>query len=559
MAYVSLYRKWRPQTFMDVVGQTHVIRTLENSLNNQRVSHAYLFAGPRGTGKTTVARLFAKGLNCSDGPSASFCGECNECISISQGNSLNVIEIDGASNRGIEEIRELREQVRYAPADGRYKIYIIDEVHMLTPEAFNALLKTLEEPPAHVVFVIATTDPQKIPATILSRCQRYDFKRFSIEQICERLRKVLTPEGIQAEGSALEIVAEHAQGGMRDALGILDQCLAYSDRINPDTVSEVLGVATHETINQFVQLLDKKDTTSLFQVIQELYVAGKDLPQFVRDLLQHLRRCMLDASNLSKAGISWDKGRLLEVIQAFTHCEREMRYSTDVNIPMELTILHLIDIPSELESLQTQIADLQAQLTSLETSGITYNSSNGSTPEKSTADNEKRPQVSLTKGDNQEKLKQISENWGEFLQTLRNERLVQPEAFLREGFPLKLSNNVLIIGFPKERGFHRASIEQEKHKEPAERLMAKFFGSQLSIECVTAEADQYKETSDLGSSQKESAKRSGSNSEDTSKKPAKEEVKASKSPAEEKQVDLDESVSAALRIFGGKIIEIKDN
>ncbi len=546
MAYVSLYRKWRPQDFSDVVGQTHIVRTLENSLNLKRISHAYLFAGPRGTGKTTLARLFAKGLNCSGGPIAQFCGECPECMSITKGNSLNVIEIDGASNRGIDEIRELREQVRYAPASARYKIYIIDEVHMLTSEAFNALLKTLEEPPPHVIFIIATTDPQKIPATILSRCQRYDFKRFSVEEICNRLRVVLSAEGVQAEKDALEIVAAHAQGGMRDALGILDQCLAYSDRLNPDIVGEILGVATQETIVRFFKMVSEHNTIAVFQLINDLYVRGRDLAQFVRDLLQYLRWCILDSTILTQDELNWDKAQLIQTVEVFSQCEKEMRYANNLNIPLELAVLRLIEIPTEWTKLQKRIEQLEGQLASIEKSGVSPNSSKAQSESPRRA--EDSPRVKLNSNeDNQAKLQEICNNWQDYLKLLRDERLIQPEAFLREGLPVLLENNVLTVSFQKERGFHRASIEQEKHREPAERYLSKFFGTQLSIQCVTGEISKVKKE-EIPREKQEFLKKSGSNQP----------IEQQENVAIEKSEELDESVSAALRIFGGKVIEIKD-
>jgi len=535
MAYLSLYRRWRSQSFADVVGQTHIVQTLQNSLNSGRIAHAYLFTGPRGTGKTTIARLLAKGLNCVNGPTADFCGQCHECVGITNGNSLNVIEIDGASNRGIDEIRELREQVRFAPTDGRYRVYIIDEVHMLTTEAFNALLKTLEEPPARVVFILATTDPQKIPATILSRCQRYDFRRFSTEQICEHLRYVLSKEGVQAEQEALELVAEHAQGGMRDALGIIDQCMAYSDRISSQVVSEILGVAPRSRIVSFLQALDKQKLESVFKEINDLYMEGKNLHQFVKDIISFLRDLVLQTVNAADLNLSWSKADLVQMLEVFSQCERDMRYVSTTSIPLELAVLKLTQIPTTMSALQQKVNQLENQIAELAkarpvTAATATSAATDTTRE--AANEEPEFRLNVTR-DDAANLKLIQDNWHRYLKSLHEERLVQQEAFLREGFPVQVEKNVLIIAFPKERGFHKASIEQEKHREPAERVLSKMLGKQFKIQCITGDPEQYK-----------------------SNNPP--EMSVSEETKSESEPEYDESVNAALRMFGGKIIEIRD-
>lgn len=549
MTYLSLYRRWRSQSFAEVVGQNHIVQTLKNSLDTGRITHAYLFAGPRGTGKTTLARLYAKGLNCVNGPSSDFCHECSECVQITQGSSLDVIEIDGASNRGIDEIRELREQVRYAPVNSRYKVYIIDEVHMLTTDAFNALLKTLEEPPERVVFILATTDPQKIPATILSRCQRYDFKRFAVEEITNHLQYVLTKEGVTPEAGALEIIAEHADGGMRDALGIVDQCLAYSDRLSADVVSEVLGVAPQSKIVDFLQALDQKDAPVLIEHINELYTDGKDLTLFVRDLLRFLRKSIVHPKILQDIGISWDSTWILRVMEAFAECEREMRYINDTSIPLELAVLKLIQpvfeaSTLEIESLETKISEIEVKLAQL------LNEVASTNIEKK-QDTRSPVLAAVNPGsDEHEKLKTIRDNWYNFLQGLHDERLVQPEAFLREGYPVGFENSTLIIGFPSKRGFHKASIEQDKHRQPVEHALSKMFGCEIFIQCIISDQVQHEsdETKEVDKSEtakavdepmQTSTEQSGPHLESRSKP------------------EYDESVNAALRIFGGKIIDIK--
>lgn len=294
MAYIALYRKWRPQTFKDLVGQEHISRTLANAITSGHIGHAYLFAGPRGTGKTSTAKILAKALNCEHGPTPEPCGQCEQCRKIADGSSMDVFEIDAASNRGIDEIRDLRETVKFAPVDGRYKVYIIDEVHMLTTEAFNALLKTLEEPPAHVVFILATTEAHKVPPTIQSRCQRYDFKRITVEEIESRLRYITAEMKMEAEGEALAMIAIQADGGMRDALSILDQCAALAEgTITAERVRQILGLVGHDWIYKMTKALAARNVQEALQILAELLRDGKDLKQVLSELSLHLRSLMI--------------------------------------------------------------------------------------------------------------------------------------------------------------------------------------------------------------------------------------------------------------------------
>ena len=281
MTYISLYRKWRPQTFSEIIGQDHITRTLQNAIQMGRIGHAYLFSGPRGTGKTTVAKLLAKALNCTNGPIPEPCDQCENCRQIREGVSLDVAEIDGASNRGIDEIRDLREKVRFVPSQGRYKVYIIDEVHMLTTEAFNALLKTLEEPPQHVIFIFATTEPHKVPATIISRCQTFEFHRIALPDLLERLEQVSQAEGLKPSAAALNLIARNAQGGLRDALSILDQCIAYAGaEIAVEDVKELLGVVDFDLLTKYTAAIQTGNLVEALIIIDEVLSLGKDLTQF---------------------------------------------------------------------------------------------------------------------------------------------------------------------------------------------------------------------------------------------------------------------------------------
>ena len=294
MSYVVLARKWRPKHFQQVVGQGHVARTLKNSIRQDRVAHSYLFTGARGVGKTSTARILAKALNCERGPTETPCYECSSCLEISQGQSVDVFEIDGASNRGINEIRELREGARYAPSRSRYKIYIIDEVHMLTTEAFNALLKTLEEPPPHVKFIFATTEPQKIPVTILSRCQRFDFKRIGQHDIVEHLLEVCAEEGIEAEQGALQLIARQAAGGMRDALSLLDQVISFAGhQISEDQVTQILGVANRKQLFELSAAILDRDAQRALLTLDDVHRYGYDLQQFASEMVNQMRDLMV--------------------------------------------------------------------------------------------------------------------------------------------------------------------------------------------------------------------------------------------------------------------------
>jgi len=382
MSYTALYRKWRPLSFEDVKGQNHIVQTLKNQIISGRVGHAYLFCGTRGTGKTTIAKIFARVVNCENPVDGSPCNECAACRIISSGSSMNVVEIDAASNNGVENIREIREQVQYPPTEGRYRVYIIDEVHMLSSGAFNALLKTLEEPPSYVIFILATTEVHKIPITVLSRCQRYDFKRITIDTISTRLRELADAEKIQVEERALRYVAKAADGSMRDALSLLDQCVAfhYGSLLTYDNVLEVLGAVDSGVFSELLRAVIVKDTTGCMRKLEEMVIQGRELGQFVTDFIWYLRNLLVlktadDAENmlemseenlkqLQQEAEMIDGETLIRFIRVFSELSNQIRYAGQKRVLIELALIKLTkpQMESNLDSVLQRLSELEQRL-----------------------------------------------------------------------------------------------------------------------------------------------------------------------------------------------------
>ena len=359
MSYTALYRKFRPQEFEDVKGQDHIVTTLKNQIKADRIGHAYLFCGTRGTGKTTIAKIFAKAVNCEHPVDGSPCGECPTCKAIAAGNSMNVIEIDAASNNGVDNIRQIREEVEYRPTEGKYKVYIIDEVHMLSIGAFNALLKTLEEPPAYVIFILATTEAHKIPITILSRCQRYDFRRISIDTIAGRLTDLMEKEQVNVEERAIRYIAKAADGSMRDALSLLDQCIAFylGQELTYEKVLETLGAVDTEVFSRLLRQILDKNVTGAIQVIDEMVIEGREMGQFVTDFTWYLRNLLLvqssddmeDVLDISADNLALlkeeaemvDPEILMRYIRIFSELGNQIKYATQKRILIEINVIKL--------------------------------------------------------------------------------------------------------------------------------------------------------------------------------------------------------------------------
>lgn len=521
MSYMALYRKWRPDEFEEVKGQEHVVTTLKNQITHDRVGHAYLFCGTRGTGKTTVAKLFAKAVNCEhpleDG---SPCNECATCKAIQAGSSLNVIEIDAASNNGVDNIRDIREEVQYSPAEGKYKVYIIDEVHMLSIGAFNALLKTLEEPPSYVIFILATTEAHKIPITILSRCQRYDFRRISLETIYERLMELLGREGIEAEEKAVRYVAKAADGSMRDALSLLDQCIAFylGQKLTYDKVLEVLGAVDIDVFNRLIVEIAKGQTMEALAIIEEIIWQGRELSQFVTDFTWYMRNLMMvkvsdevndqldiSAENLAimkQTAQELELNTLMRYIRVFSELSNRIRYATQKRVSLELAIIKLttpqmeVDTDSILDRLRvlerkvekTSIALAEGQFAPVQQ----LDSPAKEQVAEPDLDREKVLKKELTPAE-YEDMKLIIENIQKIRKTSElRDRIGQGTMKLLDAASINLGpdRKSVLLSFDNSQegkmGFQQFS--KEDHMKALQDLVAELTGKQVEISCQSKES-----------------------------------------------------------------------
>ncbi|MCK4436802.1 DNA polymerase III subunit gamma/tau [bacterium] len=489
MAYIVLARKWRPQTFEEVVGQEHITRTLRNAILSKRVAHAYIFSGPRGIGKTTTARLLAKALNCVKGPTAKPCNQCSSCEEITDSASLDVLEIDGASNRGIDEIRSLRENVKFAPSRDRFKVYIIDEVHMLTKEAFNALLKTLEEPPEHVKFIFATTAPHKVLPTILSRCQRFDFHRIGVLNLTERLKFIAKEERLKVEERALFAIARGGEGSMRDALSILDQLVSFSagEKIVEEEVNTILGMVGEKHFFDLTKAIIKGDTLSAIRLVDAIISEGKDLRLFCANLIEHFRNMIMlkvggegvELVDLPEESIKRLKGEAAhfsyeeidKVIATVSLAEEALRRSQSGRIPLELAVIKLTRLKPAPNS--TELGEKAPSPESREETGAAEVKAETASPVPG-------PENTLS-------LEKVRENWPQVLEQVK-EKKISAEAFLKEGKPVKVSERIVTVAFPAELGFHKESVERNEIRQIIEEALKEVFAHDLMIHPILKEA-----------------------------------------------------------------------
>ncbi|HKS37501.1 MAG TPA: DNA polymerase III subunit gamma/tau [Verrucomicrobiae bacterium] len=583
MSYQVIARKYRPQRFEDVVGQEHVTQTLANAIQQNRIAHAYLFCGPRGTGKTTIARIFAKCLNCTGGPKTNFPEDDPRCVEIAEGRSLDVIEIDGASNRGIEEIRELRDTVKYAPASSRFKIYIIDEVHMLTKEAFNALLKTLEEPPAHVKFMFATTEPEKVLPTILSRCQRFDLRRIPSALIVKHLALIATQEKVHIDAAALYAIARGADGGMRDAESTLDQLISFcGERIEEADVLSMFGLAAQGQILALSRAVLAGDVERALRELSELAKYGKDLGRLLSDLLRHFRNLLIyqvsrgdmdilevseaEAADLKEqsAGVSADA--LTRIMEVLADCETRLRDAASKKILIEVALLKGIEARNAV-SIDTVLRQLQqlrsadgvgsgaatrpAAARSMATGplpGVAADNVTSATPQMSAAPTPP-PVAGMVDA-------QLEGLWSNVIDAVGRASPFT-RSYLLEAHPVSLSKDLLTIGFDPEFADHLELVDNVKNRTLIQTKLKELGVGDLQVKFIKIEASERRRPPSIPSQNAVSPPAASNPSKDANETAASARSPAVQVPYNKDEFKNDPLIRKALEVFKGQIVDVR--
>ncbi len=522
MAHQALYRKYRSKTFDELLGQEHVVNTLKNQILSNNIAHAYLFCGIRGTGKTSTAKILARAVNCTNNTDGNPCNECESCKSILDDSNIDVIEMDAASNNSVEDIRDLRDKLRFLPVKSKYKVYIIDEVHMLSKGAFNALLKTLEEPPAHLLFILATTEPQKIPATIISRCQRFDLKRITVDNMVKSMRNICNDMGVEADDRALRLIASNADGAMRDAQSILDRCMTFnSEKIKYEDVNELLGIVNFDTIVELCGLIIDKNIKDAMLSINDIFNQGKDLQYFIEELITYFRNLLIlkttnsseslqrlsedNVESLRKYTASLSVNEIVSIIGRLSDTLLECKRAVNPRILFEARIISLMESNSEdISSLQKRIEQLEEAIKN----GITVN--NTAKPD-TASKKESKTETKNTKHDFSEKgsagkenkaiktdnsfenvlavanseeaEKRILENWNDFLKLVRHES-ISLLAIVRESKLAYIRENVVFFEFDPKFSFHHTAANQEKNKSKIKEILAKFLNADFDVSFI---------------------------------------------------------------------------
>ena len=501
----ALYRAYRPQTFKDVVGQEHIIRTLKNQIENGNVGHAYLFCGTRGTGKTSTAKIFARAVNCIDSINEEPCNECEVCKDILNDNIMDVIEIDAASNNSVDDVREIRENVKYTPAKCKYKVYIIDEVHMLSQGAFNALLKTLEEPPSYVIFILATTEPHKIPATILSRCQRFDFKRVTVQDMSSRMKEICEDVNIEVDERALNLIARNSQGALRDALSILDQCMSFSDdKIEYKDVVDLLGTVNIEQLFEMAEYVIKEDTKKCLEILNEFVIWGKDIKNLIDDLIDHFRNLMIckvsteldEIISLPEETIEQLKAQsnlietndIIRILNILSETQDNIKSSSNPRVLAEVSIMKLSQpmFDESKEALIKRLANLEAIIKSGNIKVTTDNSASTVESQDTTVVENKQPEVEEVYYEEvkSEDVKLVEKSWENILMNIKKDKNMPVYAILREAKDFNVYANDLYIIFDDNFAFAKNKLNDPKTLGYIENVVRDTLNRSFSIKII---------------------------------------------------------------------------